>query len=33
LGDTEELQGGTFAAYLKAAEFNPLLTFVSNGCK
>ena len=25
--------GGTFAAYLTAAEFNPLLTFVSNGCK
>jgi hypothetical protein len=25
--------GGTFAAYLTAAEFNPLLTFVTNGCK
>lgn len=25
--------GGTFAAYLTAAEFNPLFTFVSNGCK
>jgi hypothetical protein len=25
--------GGTFAAYLKAAEFNPLLSYVSNGCK
>jgi hypothetical protein len=25
--------GGTFAAYLTAAEFNPLLTSVSNGCK
>ncbi len=25
--------GGTFAAYLTAAEFNPLLNFVRNGCK
>lgn len=25
--------GGTFAPYLTAAEFNPLLTSVSNGCK
>jgi hypothetical protein len=25
--------GGTWAAYLTAAEFNPLLNFVSNGCK
>jgi hypothetical protein len=25
--------GGTFASYLTAAEFNPLLAFVSNGCK
>jgi hypothetical protein len=25
--------GGTFAAYLTAAEFNPLLTSVTNGCK
>jgi len=25
--------GGTWAAYLRAAEFNPLLQFVSNGCK
>jgi hypothetical protein len=25
--------GGTFAAYLTAAEFNPLLQKVSNGCK
>jgi hypothetical protein len=25
--------GGTWAAYLTAAEFNPLLDFVSNGCK
>jgi len=25
--------GGAFAAYLTAAEFNPLLTSVSNGCK
>ena len=25
--------GGTFAAYLTAAEFNPLLTSVQNGCK
>ena len=25
--------GAMFAAYLTAAEFNPLLTFVSNGCK
>jgi hypothetical protein len=25
--------GASFAAYLTAAEFNPLLTFVSNGCK
>lgn len=25
--------GATFAAYLTSAEFNPLLTFVSNGCK
>jgi hypothetical protein len=28
-----DLAGGYFAAYLTAAEFNPLLTFVSNGCK
>jgi hypothetical protein len=25
--------GGTFAAYLTAAEFNPLLQSVENGCK
>jgi hypothetical protein len=25
--------GAAFAAYLTSAEFNPLLTFVSNGCK
>ena len=25
--------GGSFAAYLKAAEFDPLLKFVTNGCK
>jgi hypothetical protein len=25
--------GAEFAAYLTAAEFNPLLAFVSNGCK
>jgi len=25
--------GGTFAAYLTAAEFNPLFTSVANGCK
>jgi len=25
--------GASFGAYLTAAEFNPLLTFVSNGCK
>jgi hypothetical protein len=25
--------GGTFAAYLTSAEFNPLLGYVSNGCK
>jgi hypothetical protein len=25
--------GGTWAAYLTAAEFNPLLDFVTNGCK
>ena len=25
--------GGTWAAYLTAAEFNPLLQLVSNGCK
>jgi hypothetical protein len=25
--------GGTWAAYLTSAEFNPLLNFVSNGCK
>jgi aldehyde:ferredoxin oxidoreductase len=25
--------GGAFAAYLKAAEFNPLLKLVTNGCK
>jgi len=25
--------GAVFGAYLTAAEFNPLLTFVSNGCK
>lgn len=25
--------GGTFAAYLRAAEFKPLLTYVQNGCK
>jgi hypothetical protein len=28
-----EYPGGEFAAYLTAAEFDPLLTFVSNGCK
>jgi hypothetical protein len=27
------LPGGTFASYLTAAEFNPLLVSVSNGCK
>ena len=35
VGNTEIplFPGGTWAAYLTAAEFNPLLTFVSNGCK
>ncbi len=28
-----EYPGGEGAAYLTAAEFNPLLTFVANGCK
>lgn len=28
-----EYPGAMFGAYLTAAEFNPLLTFVSNGCK
>jgi hypothetical protein len=30
---TNPFPGGTFAAYLTAAEFNPLLASVSNGCK
>lgn len=33
LGNTQEFPGGTFAAYLTAAEFEPLLTLVSNGCR
>jgi hypothetical protein len=33
LGNTQEFPGGTFAAYLTASEFNPLLSFVSGGCK
>lgn len=34
LGDGAALfPGGTFAAYLTATEFNPLLTSVANGCK
>jgi hypothetical protein len=34
LGDnTERFPGSAFAAYLTATEFNPLLRFVSNGCK
>ncbi|MGB6534997.1 MAG: hypothetical protein WBF58_03440 [Xanthobacteraceae bacterium] len=33
LGNTQRFPGGTFAAYLTAAEFNPLLSFVSGGCK
>jgi hypothetical protein len=35
VGNTEIplFPGGTWAAYLTASEFNPLLTFVSNGCK
>ncbi len=33
LGNTQQFPGGTFAAYLTAAEFNPLLAFVSGGCK
>jgi hypothetical protein len=35
LGNTDIplFPGGTWAAYLTAAEFNPLLNFVSNGCK
>jgi len=33
LGDTQEFPGGTFAAYLTAAEFKPLLASVSKGCK
>jgi hypothetical protein len=35
VGNTEIplFPGGTWAPYLTAAEFNPLLTFVSNGCK
>jgi hypothetical protein len=35
VGNTEIplFPGGTWAAYLTAAEFNPLLQFVSNGCK
>lgn len=33
LGNTQQFPGGTFAAYLTAAEFNPLLSFVSGGCK
>jgi hypothetical protein len=30
---TQLFPGGTFAAYLTAAEFNPLLSYVSNGCR
>jgi hypothetical protein len=35
LGNTDIpwFSGGTWAAYLTAAEFNPLLQFVANGCK
>jgi hypothetical protein len=33
LGNSQEFPGGAFAAYLTAAEFNPLLAFVSNGCR
>ncbi len=33
LGNTQQFPGGTFAAYLTAAEFNPLLSLVSGGCK
>ena len=33
LGNTQQYPGGTFAAYLTAAEFNPLLSFVSGGCQ
>ncbi len=33
LGNAQQFPGGTFAAYLTAAEFNPLLSFVSGGCK
>jgi hypothetical protein len=31
--DSPAFPGGTWAAYLTAAEFNPLLEFVANGCK
>jgi len=31
--NSASLPGAEMAAYLTAAEFNPLLTFVSNGCK
>jgi hypothetical protein len=31
--NTQRFPGGTFAAYLTAAEFNPLLSFVSGGCQ
>jgi len=30
---SQAFTGGTFASYLTAAEFNPLLTSVANGCK
>jgi hypothetical protein len=30
---TQVFPGGTFASYLTAAEFNPLLTSVANGCR
>jgi hypothetical protein len=33
LGSTLRFPGGTFAAYLRASEFEPLLASVSNGCK
>jgi hypothetical protein len=32
-GGAQAFPGGTFASYLTAAEFNPLLTSVANGCK
>jgi hypothetical protein len=33
LGNTQEFPGGTFAAYLTAKEFKPLLSYVSGGCQ